>query len=252
MKKLIMLMAVLAIAAVRTMASNNTFLTFNLTGTAVFNETNYLTSSRAIAATVTKSLNNKFVYNVISNAVAGATNGLAANLPANGYIAYNLIDPNGNIVSDGNVNGYFFVTNKTGFYYQLSGYDTNDNYYSFMELDSSLNPISSSLGFGNLYASYTNINYAYSYNLSRSNNSGSLKLTQSALLYIHSNPYDYDYLDDIYEFYADNQNAIEISGVFVLSGSSSGGSVSDTGTGNINFNNGLDQGVITSGKASFH
>jgi hypothetical protein len=248
MRKLIILAAVLVIASVKAMASNSPYAIFNLSGTAVFNKTNYTTSTRGIATTTTESLNNKFIYNVISNAIASQTNVLAAHLPPNGYIAYNFIDAHSDIVSDGNVNGCFFVTNKAGFYYQLSGY-TNETYYSFMELDSSLNPINSSLGFGNYYA--TNMNCAYSYNVSGATSAGSLKLTQTALLYIHSNPYDYDDLDNIYEFYADNQNAIEISGLFILSGSENGGTATVTGTGKINTNDGLDQGVITSGKASF-
>src|SRR5215469_10131106 len=72
------------------------------------------------ATTATMSFNNKFIYTIISNAVANVTNWAGAaiaptNLPADGYIAYNPA------VNDEMVTGVFYVTNKSGLYYPLSG-----------------------------------------------------------------------------------------------------------------------------------
>lgn len=127
MKKLILftvVAAALALATGKAAAS-----AFNISGTAVFNYTNYIKGTNYIAKTATMSINNAFIYNWISNAVANATNGLATNLPARGYLVY---FPLG---SDGKYNGYFYVTDTKDFYYPLSGLDTNNDHYSFMELN---------------------------------------------------------------------------------------------------------------------
>jgi hypothetical protein len=242
MKKLFLLMAVSAIAAIQAWAVNP-FPVLSLSCTAQFNKTNYVKSSQGIATTVSESINNKLVYNVISNAVAGLTNGMATHLPANGYIAYDPYD------SDRNVYSFFYVTNKTGLFYPLSGYDTNNNYYSLMELDSTDFALGS-LGFGN--SEGDDVNAIYSYNVNLIKETGSEKDTETALLYIHSNPSDYDDLDNPYAFSADNQNAIEVRGIFVLSISGNKASASITGTGNINMNSGINQGVVTSGKVGFN
>ncbi len=141
MKKLILFIAV---AAALFFTAGKAAAQFSLTATAVFNLTNYMKGTNYIATTKTMSINNAFIYNLISNAVANASNGsnnLATTLPAKGYIAY---FPEG---SDGKYNGFFYVTDSKGSYYQLSGYDNNGVYYSFMRL------IASDWLFGNLGSS---------------------------------------------------------------------------------------------------
>ena len=241
MKKLFLLMAVSAIAAIQAWAVNP-FPVLSISCTAQFNKTKYLKASQGNPTPTSLAINNKFVYNMISNAVATAGNGIVTNLPANGYIAYDIND------YDGNVNGYFFVTNKAGFFYPLSGYDANTNYYSFMELDTDYYP-GGTLGFGNW--SGQDINNIYSYNVNFTKETGSVKDTQTALLFIHDNPYNYNDLDNPYEYNNVNQDAIEVRGIFVLSASGNNATASATGTGNINLNSGLNQGVVTSGKVAF-
>src|SRR3984957_12596630 len=180
MKKFLILLTILAIVTVKAVASSP-FAIFNISGTAQFDKTNYFKGNQNIATTMTESINNKLIYNVISNAVGSLTNGLATNLPANGYIAF---EPWQN---DGNVTGYFFVTNKTGFFFQLSGFDTNNNYYSLMELDS-YDSFAQEMGFGDL--GMNDVNNTSSFNVNEINGSGSIKDTETALLYIHSNPND--------------------------------------------------------------
>ncbi len=242
MKKLLILAAVSAIAAVQAWAVNP-FPVLSISCTAQFDKTNYVKGTQSVATTVSESINNKLVYNMISNAVASVTNGVATNLPANGYIAYDIYD------YDGNVEGYFFVTNKAGFFYPLSGMDTNNNYYSFMEMDT-VDPTLGALGFGNWEDQ--DINFIESYNINDAKETGSFKHTETALLYIHTNPSDYDDLDNPYTPFFDSQNAIEIRGVFVLSVSGNNASASITGTGNVNVDSGLNQGVVTTGKVGFN
>ncbi len=128
MKKLIVC-AVLAMAFAMTTARAGS--PFTIAGTAIFNKTNYTKGSNYIATTMTMAFNNKLIYLLISNAVANASNGsngIAATLPADGYIGY---FPE---YFDGKYNGYFYVADKKGFYYPLSGFDDNLKHYSFMEL----------------------------------------------------------------------------------------------------------------------
>ncbi len=243
MKKLSILSAILTVLTLKAMASGP-YPILNISCTAQFDKTNYIKGSQNIATTTTESINNRLIYNVISNAVSSLTNGLATHLPANGYIAY---EPWQN---DGNVTGYFFVTNKTGFYFPLSGYDSNNHYYSFMEVDS-YDSFAQEIGFANM--GNDDINNAASFNINWIKGGGSVKDTETGLLYIHSNPNDFDDLDNPGMYNADNQDAMEIRGIFVFSQSGANISFSITGSGNINMvdiNGVLNQGVITSGKAT--
>jgi hypothetical protein len=240
MKKLSVLMAVLVIAMVQARAAN-TLPLLNLSCTAQFNKSSTTNGTLLVATVTTESVNNKLVYKIITNAVAKLTNGMAAKLPANGYIAYDPYD------SDGKVNGYFFVANKSGFHYPLSGYGTNDIYYSFIELDTQDGYLGD-LGFANQDGH--DMNYVFSRNINLAKGSGSEKDLEPALLYIHDNPYDYDDLDDPHTFDVDNQNSIEIRGLMQLTITAKGGAATLSGTGNINMSNGASQGVIVSGGAS--
>ena len=237
------------LAAGKVEAAGN--LVLNISGSAQYQ----LSVSTLSGKTKTVSFNNATIYNMISNAVAVAPNGLAATLPAKGIIEY---DPGD---SDGTHNGFFYVTDKTGsYYYQLSGTDNNLAYYSFMELDSYViitNEDILELGF-----SYP-FDGSATYSLSAAG-SGSLSGKDTALLYIHDNPYVYDMADNPSDFYGfnnpdygteNNENAFEIQGLMTISltyktGSITGGSLSLAGVGNAKVN-GSNYASVTSGKASF-
>jgi len=240
MKKLSVLMAVLVIAMVQARAAD-TLPVLNLTCTAQFNKSSTTNGTSLVATVTSESVNNKVAYKIITAAAAKLTNGMAAKLPSDGYIAY---DP---YHSDGKVNGYFFVANKSGYHYLLSGFGTNNTYYSFIELDTQ-DAYLGDLGFANQDGH--DMNYVLSRNINLAKGTGSEKDTEPALLYIHDNPYDYDDLDDPHAFDADHQNAIEIRGLMILAITAKGGTATLTGTGNINMGNGTNQGVIISGKAT--
>ena len=224
---------------------------FNISGTALFNKTNYVQGAKQVATTTTFSFNNKTIYNVISNAVANATNYdkaiITTNLPANGYIAYNFFATNNanfnpyDSISYSQVMGVFYVTNKTGFYYPLSGLDTNGNYYSFMELDT-YDAEYGQLGFGNDF----DADFSYSVN----NGNGSETDTDTALLYINDDPVLFDDAD-FPDSYYNNNNSIEVRGILKLSLSVknlliSKGSASLSGTGNTEISS-QAEGMVTSG-----
>src|ERR1700722_20322482 len=143
MKKMIAL-AVMAVVTVffagSVAAAPNPFL-LNLTISGTMEvQTNFDSTNKTeyyIDTSKVTSFNNKYIYNLISNAVADAygnlgTNLTPTNLPADGYIAFNI---NGYDNPYGDGNGTFYVTNKSGLFYPLSGYDTNGLYYSFIEFD---------------------------------------------------------------------------------------------------------------------
>jgi hypothetical protein len=251
MKKLAMFAvaaAALVLAAGKVEASGN--LVLNISGSIQYQVTN----SANVGKTKTQSFNNATIYNLISNAVANAANGIATNLPAKGIIAY---DPEG---YDGTNNGIFYVTDKTnGFYYPLSGFDTNSQYYSFIELDSYVIINNSILKLGFDYP----FDGSASYTLNASGN-GSLSGKDTALLYIHDNPYVYDTSDFPDNFYGanntfygseNNEQALEIQGIMAISlayksNSINSGSISLSGAGNALLNgNNYDASVI-SGHAS--
>jgi hypothetical protein len=227
----------------------------NISGTAEFNKTNFTHGPEQIATTLNESFNNLAIYNLISNAVAGVTNYDSAiaptNLPAFGYIACNLsnttaisfptYDTN---ITYSEVVGLFYVTNRSGFYYPLSGVDTNGNYYSFMELDTYDNQYGQ-LGFGYDFDNLT------SYNYNTNSGSGPETDTETALLYIHDNPESYDDADYPEEFIY-NTNAVEIRGVLKLNLNFKAGNVNSGGgllygTGNLGINQ--SYGVVLNGNA---
>ncbi len=193
--------------------------------------------SKEVATTTTFSLNNKVIYNIISNAVANGNTFdpdlVTTTLPSNGYIAYNFFATNITSYatydpSYSQVVGAFYVTNKTGFYYPLSGLDTAGNYYSFMELDT-------------WDSQYGQLGFSYDFNplasYSVNNGNGSETDTDTALLYINDDPELYDDAD-FPNSYIYNNNSIEIRGILKLSltvknGFISKGSASLSGSGNI-------------------
>ena len=223
---------------------------FNLSGTALFNKSVTTNGSKQVATTTTLALNNKTIYGIVSNAVANAgtynTAIPTANLPADGYIAYNFFATNATTYSTydpdySQVVGAFYVTNKSGFYYPLSGLDTNGQYYSFMELDTWDNQYSE-LGFG--------YDFDTMYSFSVNNGNGSETDTDTALLYINDNPEIFDDADYPDSFIYNN-NSIEIRGILKLSltvknGFVTKGSASLSGSGNIlTIQSGY--GAVTSG-----
>ena len=265
MKKLILFSVIaarLAFSGDKAMASLGANWTFSVSGTAVFEHTNYVVGTNEVFTTVTKVFNNKTIYNLISNAVANAGIGLAANLPANGYIVFN---PG----SDNTVYGYFYVTNKSGFYYQLSGFAPvtfggHPLYYSFIELDSYDWGLGGSLGFGNS----ADQNYISRESYSSGTGNGLYNGTDVAELYIHSNPNDFDIIDNTSGYNNDGQNTLVIYGILKLDltikdneligharlndNEPSSGHGTITGTGNIVLDNGNNPGVITSATATLH
>jgi len=259
MKKLLILGAVaaaLAFASSNARASSNN-LVLNITGTAVIQKTNTQTATAYVGTTAASSFSNKQIYSLISNAVANVSTWAylgaitPATLPADGYIVFNP-DPS---ASDGEVTGVFYVTNKTGFYYPLSGFDAYGYYYSWMELDLQNaqyavekveNAFPINLGWcntnielnysfnpnipGNAFPVGTPFNGVSSYNINGTTGNGLETETLTALLYIHDDPYSYDDADDPDIFWEDylssqypddnvgfNANAIEIRGIATLS-----------------------------------
>lgn len=245
-----------AVALMAAVLTSKADLVLNASATAQFQKA-YNAGSN-VATTVTIAINNKYIYSFISNAVANtgywAKNRCIAptNLPPNGYIAYNPTN------FDGSVYGVFYVTNKGGFYYQLSGTDTNGQYYSWIELDSQ-----------NYYYSYRNDNYyadiypgwigvngtsfngVNSYNVNSKTN-GTEIATSTAIFYVHDDPYCYNDTqsplviwgnpgqggrDDINDY---NANAIEVKGLLtatlaLTSASATVTSYSMTGSGNVTY-----------------
>jgi len=200
--------------------------------------TNYFTGADdvQIQTIITKSLSTKGVFLLISNAVASTNNttGFRTNFPAGSYLVF---DPNRNNADD--LEGVFYVTNKNGFYYQLDGFGTNAEYYSFAELDSFI------LGFA------SNLNEVSSYKDNFSNGTWTEKDFDTAILYIHDNPFSYDISANPSEVY-DNNYAIVISGILQINFNSTTTSrtysTSLSGSGNGEWKG--DDIVVTKGKAS--
>jgi len=219
--------------------------TLNISGVVKTFGTTRTTSSAYIETTKNVAFNNKTIYLALSNAIAGfdAPAGLATHLPKDGIIGFN---PNG---YDGNVDGYFYVTNAPGkpfFFFALSGYDTNDDYYSYMELDTRV--AFSSLGFASGLFNET---------ISEVETRAATSLTSSskALLYIHDNPYEYDDSSVPSRFEDNDLLEIEIGGVLTMKANENGTTAKATfsgslrGTGNAIIDE--EDGVVTSGTASF-
>jgi len=237
--------------------------------------------SNTKGAVTAQTFSERGVYELITNAVASASNvseGAISSeaLPANGYIAFDSYGTN--YTTNGTVYGTFYVTNKSGFYYPLSGTDTNGNYYSFMELDTTIYYESSTNGATN-GASEFDFGFCNfgdglffsvaGYNISKSN-SGSDTSTSKALLYVHDNPYDFGdpngndgdysgfYDQDFYPFDDLNQNAFEIGGVLTTQLGVKDSEINSmhfslTGSGNFGLTDDdvVFYGVLTSGSAKF-
>jgi hypothetical protein len=256
----------LALIGSRAMATSSSNILskaiFNFSATADFVKTNYMKGTNQIATTTTVSYKEKDIYFLISNAVANAstysTNVPVATLPADGYIVYDSYDYDGGPETG---NGYFYVTNSSGFYYQLSGLGTNGQYYSFMELDGQI-PYNMSgdnvyLGTGLAYSSgffvVTNFDY------DEKTKTGPESVTESAVLYIHNDPLSYDAPSSATKYTA-NVTAIQVPCTLKISVSFKGGSqVANVERGSISLSGdtgvaiaaGGHDGVITSAKATF-
>ncbi len=272
--------AAMAFMGANAMANN---LILNLSGTAEVQGTN-----GADKGTIkTLSLNEKSIYAIISSAVTNAASystNLASlsstTLPSDGYIVFN---PE---ASDTTVTGVFYVTNKTGFYFPLSGLTTNafsTNYYSFIELDTTLirggtNGIeTNNWGFstyyyggtlGAIHATNETINFETisSYSLGKTTGTGSDKSLSKALLYIHDNPLAYgdppNDLSTSYDpeqypfnpFFLNSYSALEIGGILtanlgIKTNSVVSGTLTLPGTGNFYYA-GTYHGVTTGAKAT--
>lgn len=215
--------------------------------------TNSISKDTQTSKITSASYNNAKIYSLISNAVVNVgTNGTGiapGSLPANGYIVF---DPNGN---DGMVSGTFYATNKSGFYYPLSGLDTNGDYYSFIELDTysadtdDTNNVTGAINFG----FSDNFNGVESGTFNAKTGDGSEGITSTALLYVHDNAYSFNDGNNADEFYSNN-NALEIRGIAQMNltfkdGNVTEWSVSLNGTGNAVVNN-SQNAVVTSGQMS--
>lgn len=222
------MLAAAALVPIKTLAAIGVF-NLDVSGTVkIQNEDN--TNKMTLT---TKSFNEKYLYKLISAAVAHVQDTIATNtiadetLPSDGYIAFNPsyeFDgvPNG---PDDSIYGLFYVTNKSGFYYPLSGYDSNGQFYSFMEFDA--------------YITYANgqsnpsmnVDFGYNasdigdYSVDRKTGKGSGTSTSNGMLYMHDDPYTYDAFDYPDNFISatnsyypvltfDNYNVIQIQGVF--------------------------------------
>jgi len=212
--------------------------------------TNSVSKSTDTSKVTSLSWSETQVYSLITNALANVgTNGTgiaSTNLPAGGYIAFN---PNGN---DGNVSGVFYVTNKSGLYYPLSGVDTNGNYYSYMELDAYVadsDDTNSALAILDLGFS-DNFNGIETGSFNGANGSGSETATSTAVLYVHDNPYSFNEGNNAGAYYG-NGNAFEISGVADIKltfkdGNVTAWDISLQGTGNAVVDN-SQNAIVTSG-----
>ncbi len=207
-------------------------LILSVSGTAVVQKTHE--SFKATTGSYT--INNKVVYTIVSNALnyASAVSFGAipsTNVPANGYIAFN---PNGYDGGPEFGNGFFYVTNKTGFYCPLSGFDTNDNYYSFAELDSQStynvytnngNSLGFIFGFVDSVTNGAPFNGPSAYSVN-ANGNGTEAGQSTALLYIHDDGYSYDDADYPWAYWSNylmrggtndlltfNDNVVEIRGI---------------------------------------
>ena len=259
----------LALIGSRAMATSSSNILskaiFNFSATADFVKTNYMKGTNQISITTTVSYKEKDIYLLISNAVAnshtisGDTNVPVVLLPADGYIVYNSYAWDGNSSERGN--GYFYVTNSSGFYYQLSGFGTNGQYYSFIELDAALPLNLGGLSDGNGLAWNNGFIDAASYNYDEKTKTGPEAVTSTALLYIHTNPFIYDVAPGSTNEFTENQTAIEINGTLKVSVSFKGGNEEvNVSSGSLSLSAGVGgavtesgdlDGVITSAGATF-
>jgi hypothetical protein len=255
MKKWAVLIAVMIAAAFVPAKASAAGLILNASGTIKFQGTNGVDKG----AVSSFSFSEKSLYSLISSIVANdydtlGTNIAPTNLPASGYIVYN---PN---KLDANTNyGVFYVTNKSGFYYQLSGRDKTNGYYNFIELDTyiiygpqqdTIFPYYFDLGYGEQSSDVA------TYSLSGKTGAGSGTDTSTGVLCIHDDPYTYDDLDDPDTLLnRGNSYLIEIRGLVTASyqfkeGIPSISSISITGTGNAILEDNIYLSLVSSGHAT--
>ncbi|MGH7939456.1 MAG: hypothetical protein ACREFR_00100, partial [Limisphaerales bacterium] len=152
-----------------------------------------------------KSFGNAQLYLLVSNAVAEGNvyEVPATNLPADGYIAFN---SEGTAAVDNGpydtIYGTFYVTNKTGLYYPLQGFDGSGQFYSYMELDSE------EVGFDNIFE-----DDIYSENYNDHTGTGSYIETAPMLLYFNDDPYYYDGADNPMNFNYYDNDSVELHAV---------------------------------------
>ncbi len=258
MKRLMLLIAMAAaLAFTPGQASADMILT--VSGTAEIQKTNSETKTAFVGTTGNTSFNNKQIYYLVSNAVANVGQWAGgritpSHLPADGYIAFDPNDSKGPPLAypyNGPVTGIFYVTNKSGYHFPLVGFDSNDQYYSWAELDTQNTEYSDAQEIGVMFGFAFPFNGVAAYNLSKSNGKGTATETSSGLLYIHDDPYCYDDANNPFIFWnnfplqgsgddmiSNNISAIEIRGVVttslkILSNNITGGSITLTGTGNL-------------------
>lgn len=264
----------MALVAGKAIAKSTTFPlpVFNISGTLEVVKTNYTTKSGAntIQTTETESFNNAYIMGIISEAVAqGYAAGVpATNFPAKSYVAYNPL-----VTDSEGLQGVFYVTNKNGLSYPLSGIDTNGAYYSYAEFDSdnggATNGFLAGFDLGLTITNVDDFNYVSAFNQSNVTNTSTSTTSSTAVLYIHDNPYAFD-AADLWAFvngYTTNicspnpcgpsgpnyENAIEIQGIFVTKSNTNkqginNGSGSFTGSGNALVNG--SEALVLSGKAT--
>jgi hypothetical protein len=259
MKKIIVLALTLVAASLSVRAQGPVvpLLTLNASGTIDLVKTNitkyvYVKSEAESNGVMTvigtmKSFNNAFIYQIISNAVAeGQVDGVpATNLPANGFIAFNLEKNDSG--SNNFEAGTFYVTNKfVGWSYALSGHDAGGSYYSYIELDSY------QIDFDQ------NFNDVETGSLTENEDSEPISAavteTGMSLFYVHDNPYAYDDADSPRN-YENNDNAIEIrcniqASIGLKNSTAATVIISSTGgaVGNVMLND--EDCVLTAGKVS--
>jgi hypothetical protein len=243
MKKFVLLSAI--VAALAFAMGNASANVLSITGTAVLQKTNYLSSKSVITGTTANlAFSSKTLYSMVSNTVNSALLETynfvnSTTVPANGYIAF---DPNFVTLSTNGdaVKGLFYVTNSSGFYYPLSGIDDNGHYYSWMELDtqSTLNTFTNvtttTVVLDNIVFTTTNIvasntqfgwlntnivgqlsvpngpfNGVSTYNYNSVTGVGTATETSTALFYFHDNPYTYDGADDPDIFWGNTQDTLD-------------------------------------------
>jgi hypothetical protein len=253
MKKLAVLAAVALSAAFISFQAPAKDLVLNVSGTIKYQNVN-ATETKEIVSSL--SFNERTIYYIVTNALAGnaiGTNGSTlgafiapTNMPANGYIAFNPYNTN----ADGITTGTFYVTNKAGFYYALSGLDTDGQYYSFIELDTFVAAGNNGIDtdYGNLFSAVA----------SSSVTSGTG--TSIGEFYVHDDPYaldDADYPDIIFGDFGGqvNMNSIEIRGLVTAPFKFPGtvptlSSLSLTGNGNCVFEGTAFTVLVSSGHVS--
>jgi len=223
-------------------ASTNHISPFTVSATVKLLGTNFHTGNSNVAVIdiqtiVTKSLSTKDVFLLISNAVASTNNttGHRTNFPAGSFLVF---DPSRLNADDWQ--GVFYVTNNNGFYYQLDGFSTNSNYYSYIELDSY------ALGYD------YNLNEVASYTYNTKTGNGPETDFDTAILYIHDDPASYDIAEYPSEYYSNNY-AIVITGILRIDfndtakGSIFSGTLSGAGNGKWKGS----EVVVMQGKAGF-